>query len=72
MPATETTHQGTTADNPFEVSRWMGEADRPMTWLRDEEALHGWARADLANGFANTGHGRPRMRLDQVAVRKPR
>ena len=38
MPATETTHQGTTADNPFEVSRWMGEADHPMTWLRDEEA----------------------------------
>jgi hypothetical protein len=27
--------------------------------------------ADLANRFANTNYGRPRMQLDQAAVRDP-
>ena len=39
MPAAQTKHQWTATDNALEVSGEMREADRPVTWLRDEEAV---------------------------------
>jgi hypothetical protein len=38
--------------------------------VRDKEALNGCAGSDLANGFANNSHGRPRIRLDQDAAQE--